>query len=358
MELYIVRDHDGLQALESEWNRLADLRDNPLLAYDWFYACAKAFYGQSRLHIVVAAGPAGTTAAIAPLARTGESFLTRRLEILGASQLFEPTALLHAGTDGFVEALSYLQRAGYPILLNRYWQDGHRDDALRLGESTARGRWFRRPARGSGVLDIRLDWPEFLKSLSGQRRYDCRRAERRALRFGGTRFSCLTPTDANAEELISLACEIEQRSWKGRRGSSIRANATMMTFLRAYVTAGLEKGRLRFMFLYLGGAPAAMAICAQSRDALWFVKIGYDEDFSVCSPGVLLLTKIYQYCVSQKLSRIEHLGSYEPWLSPWTSRVRPYETLIYYPYNVAGASIFARDVVSHGIRRAAKLIRR
>jgi CelD/BcsL family acetyltransferase involved in cellulose biosynthesis len=344
--------------LKSDWDELAALQQIPLLEHAWFCAAARTLHDEADLHIAVLLSERGGVDAIAPLVRsttrhTGEG----RLEALGATSLFEPTGFLYRDMPALKLLYRHLTRQGSALVVDRYWS-APEDVATVLRPRTARGHWIVRPSHGSGVLEIHKSWGMFLASLSSQRRYDYRRAERRAESLGGAHHSVIAPTGLDLAATIDRACNIEHKSWKGRQGSSLKANARLQAFVQLYAEASLDAGTLKFFFLNFGSEAAAMAICAQTDDALWFLKIGYDEKFKACSPGVLLLAQIYRYSYGAGLARIEHLGSHEPWLSPWTSFVRPYTTLMYYPFNFDGARAFSRDALQLGLSRARTLVKR
>jgi CelD/BcsL family acetyltransferase involved in cellulose biosynthesis len=244
---------------------------------------------------------------------------------------------------------------GQCIALQRYWLDD--DEDFHLSTHSLKGRWIRRAANESGYLEIPTDRPDARASLSPRRRYDLRRANRRARDMGGLNYSIAIPTSENASSLLDLAATIEDKSWKGRAKSSIRSNKKMLEFLQLYTRECVPSKVMRFLFLYIGNEPASMAICAQSRTALWFLKIGYDERFSSCSPGLLLLVKATQYCIEEGLTRIEHLGADEPWLSPWTTGVRRYANVRYYPQSLNGIIAFSHDTIRFGLSRATRLLK-
>ena len=60
---------------------------------------------------------------------------------------------------------------------------------------------------------------------------------------------------------------------------------------------------------------------------------------------MLLMMHAVKYGFEQGLSRIEFLGSYEPWLSVWTKNIRAYSMLLHYPPNIHGIRTFSGDLI-------------
>lgn len=356
MTLNIVQSYAQLAELKAHWEALAALRKNPLLDYTWFHACARALHDERDLNIVTVLDKKDEIQAIAPLVKTKSRFNPERLEVLGAANLAEPVGFLYRNVEALQTLYAHIAHQRYPIVIQSYWPDSTSDIAARP-RSTSQGRWISWPSYGSGVLEIKSNWESYLNSKSSKRRYDFRRALRHARAFGGERYSIITPTSDNFSQLLDLASDIEDRSWKARKGSSIRSTIKMRRFLQLYTEGHIGTEKLKFLFLYLGEEAASMAICAQSGDALWFIKIGYDEKFKACSPGILLLGRAFDYCFENGLTRIEHLGSYESWLSPWTTYIRPYTSLMYYPVNFGGIRALAYDALHLGASRANRFVK-
>ena len=212
------------------------------------------------------------------------------------------------------------------------------------GRTLQSGIWVHRESAGTPVLELNSGWEGFYQSISSRRRYDHRRALNSATALGDVRFDVHCPTTEDASQLLDLAFEIEDRGWKGRKRSSLKQKDQLGRFFSAYALHAASQGALRLFFQNIDDKPVAMAMCIQRYDALWFLKIGYDEEYRRCSPGIIQLMNIVKYCCDNKLLRIEHLGTFEPWLSPWTTYIRPHSTHVHYPLNARGAVLLKNDL--------------
>ena len=343
MNAYLIRDYAAFDELENDWDRLAKPRRNPLIEFNWFRACAHELHSEQDLNVIAITEPSGEICGIAPLVKTRRQN-SPWLEILGASTLFEPAGLLYRDVDALFTLYRLLERQKYSVLLNRLWETREENGILTQSPRLS-GLWIKRSCRGSAILDIKSDWSDFFASLSSQRRYDYRRAVRRTGAFGGERYTVINPTLEILDQVLDTAFSIEENSWKGKQGSSIRSKPRLQSFLQRYARSSAESGQLRLFFLHLGDSPAAMAIAIHYAGALWFIKIGYDEKFRKCSPGMLLMMYAVKHSFDQGLSKVEFLGSYETWLSIWTRNIRAYSILLHYPFNVRGIRTFSGDLI-------------
>jgi CelD/BcsL family acetyltransferase involved in cellulose biosynthesis len=351
MTVSVAKSLDQMLEMESDWTRLSNRHRNPLLDFAWHAACATTLNREDRLRILVQKDVEENITAIAPLV------LNRRnqFEFLGASRLFEPCDILHQDTEALLSIYGYLSRSKYPSQLSRVPER----DAIQLQGSNRHltsGYWRLTPSAGTPVLDLGMSWGDFADSLSSQRRYDLRRAERRANLHGTVTFESHSPARDEIPALLKIAYDVEDKSWKGRNGSSLKKNKSTGEFFREYCAQAAAQGDVRIFFQRIGNEPASMAICVEKYDALWFLKIGYDEKFRKCSPGLLLLQNTVKACIDRGITRLEHLGTSEPWLRSWTSDVRPHVTITHYPFSVIGMNTLGTDLLARLAGRVGRSI--
>lgn len=337
----VCSDSEGLYSLRDTWQELAALRRSPLLDFEWFDACARTLHVDDTLRIIALYDDNNQARAIAPLVRVRRENVTW-IEFLGSDYLYEPVGMLFRTTADLSALYDGIASLPHPVLLRRLPETG--DGAAELPQHRLqRGLWLQTESAGTAVLDLDTGWDAFYKAMSSRRRYDHRRAAKRAAAIGDVRFESLAPGIDEAPDLLERAFAIEDRSWKGRQGSSLLRRPQLADFMRRYASSAAADGTLRLFFLHIGDVAVAMALCVEKYDALWFLKIGYDDTYAKCSPGMLQLMYIIEHCCTVGTSKIEHLGSYESWLSAWTSRVEPRATCVHYPANVTGLNLFAAD---------------
>ncbi|MEW6193625.1 MAG: GNAT family N-acetyltransferase [Bacteroidota bacterium] len=97
------------------------------------------------------------------------------------------------------------------------------------------------------------------------------------------------------------------------------SNKRLGDFFRSYSRDTVELKMLRFCFLRISGIAAAVQIGIEYANRFWLLKIGFNEAFARCSPGIILMNEVIGYAFFKKLNAVEFLGSNEEWLHIWTN---------------------------------------
>lgn len=348
----VIQERHGLDELAPAWDLHAARSGRPMQSYAWFHACASTFLTDGRLHVMVAGEPPHITA-IAPLVRQRNGI--GRLELLGVNELYEPTDFLFAEPSALVPLAQRLAQSRTPLFLNRIPADSPAVEILKQAYRW-RGVVVCRPIAGAPWLPLDDDWKQPEHRLTSRRCSDLRRARRIAESMGTVSSDVLSPAPADLEPLLEEAFQVEAASWKGRSRSALANDAIKGAFFRRYVAAACREGILRLCFLRIGGRAVAMQLAVECGGRFWLLKIGYDEAFARCSPGVLLLVETMRYAAIRGLRSYEFLGTLEPWMHIWNPRMTPCISLLAYPANGKGLAALATDVASMARSRLGGII--
>ena len=146
---------------------------------------------------------------------------------------------------------------------------------------------------------------------------DLRRRMRR-LREAGEVTVARERDPAALADLLAL----EDRSWKGARGTAIAADARLRTFYGRVAGWAARRDGLRITVLRLDGRPLAAVLALEEDGVLHLVKAGYDPTYARFSPGQLLLQDVLREAFAARLRRVELHGADEPYKRLWTGAVR------------------------------------
>lgn len=343
----VVASAAALERLEPAWNDLAERFANPLLQHEFYMAAARAFCPPQTLSIVTLRRNRELLAA-APLCDIGG-----RLELLGGRFLGEPSGLLYRDDTALALLADALLGLRRPLLLARL--DAAGAEAARFaGLMRGRALCSQRATPGSPWLPITGDWHAFEAGLTSRRRNSLRRAQRRAEAIGEPRYEIIAPGPAAAAERFDDILRVEAAGWKGRGGTALEHDAALRRFFRLYSQAAAARGLLRLGFLRLDERIVAIQIALVHARRLWVLKIGYDESFAACSPGVLLMHAMVQRAFVERLEAVEFLGHCEPWLRLWTERAHDYVGFRAYPFSLAALAALGRDLTGLVLRRAGR----
>jgi len=338
----VIKDFKAFSGLKEEWNNLADKACTPLLSHEWFFLCAQAFYSESDLYIIVLLAN-GNIDGIAPLVVKNNP--SKRLEIIGASFMHEPSGLLYNSRKSLEKLCTAIVDARIPLSLSRINIDSQVSE-LYDRCFLKNGIYKKILSSSAPYISISSDWDKYIKTLSSRRRYDLRRARKCLDKIGNVEVEYLSPNLECLEPLLSEAFQIEASSWKEQHNSSILSNDAMCNFLTEYSNRACRKGILRLVFLKLDSQRIAMQIGIEYGGSYWILKIGYNEKWAKCSPGIVLMTETLRRTFNHNLHTCEFLGSNEKWLQAWKPEKHNYTTIIYYPYNINGAVAFFFDALN------------
>jgi CelD/BcsL family acetyltransferase involved in cellulose biosynthesis len=313
----------------------------------WVVACAETFAQHATLNVITIEDASGITA-VAPMIR--RRAFPPISELLGVRELSEPSDLVFRDAQALAAIIDELARDSAPILLERVPERSASLPAIRAG---LRGRAIVISRPGNNCPYITLEGAAKLPDqiLPGRLRSDLRRAQRKAESYGNVTYEIHAPrTAAEFLPLFEQAVQVEAAGWKGRGGSAVAVNQMPRAFFTRYGELASEEGILRLAFLRIDGVVTAMQYAVQWNGAFWLLKIGYDESFSKCSPGMLLIQHTLRYAADQGLHSYEFLGSAESWTRRWTTTELGTLRTMIYPFRPAGLVTLGRDVL-HSLRR-------
>lgn len=332
-EIGIVRSRSVLESMAGEWDALAESMGMPMLSHAWVLACAESFYQEDELCIITVRLH-GRLAGVAPLV-TNTQFCVGRLELIGVSFLCEPSGFLYRDEEALACLTRVIVNHEKPVVLARVPSDSPVIPQLRSIVS-GRGMVMEGRVGYSLTVPILSGWEEYVERLSPRRRYDLRRARRRAEESGTVEVRILSPGPDDIEQGIREFVRIESAGWKGRNGSSLRQRDNLRQFFLRYAVLASKTGMFRFAFLDVDEKPIAAQLSVVFGSRFWVFKIGYDEAWSRCSPGWQLLAETMKYAFERKLKSYEFLGSDEPWLHGWVAERRGHRTIGWYSATLRG----------------------
>ena len=342
----------SLTELRDSWDQLGVGSGSPMHHYAWASACADLFATPSDLRVVVV-GTAQQPAAIAPLVQRRRGF--PRLELLGVAELSEPMDLVYRAPAAATALAETLAGLGLAVFLQRVPADSLTVSAMKQAWR-GRGLVVCRPELGCPSLQLGPRWAEPEPPIAAGRRSDLRRARRRAEKSGPVSCQIASPTPTELDPLLADVLRVEAAGWKGRRGTALAGDPVRGGFYRRYATAACRTGILRLCFLRVGERIAAVQFAIESDERFWLLKVGYDEAFARCSPGMLLIAETVRDAAKRGLRSYEFLGTQEPWIRVWTDQVRPCVAIRAYPAQRRGMTALAADIVEAGVRKIARLL--
>ncbi len=159
---------------------------------------------------------------------------------------------------------------------------------------------------------------EIRKALSKKVRANIRQATNRVKKLGDVEF--VSHTDAESLPVaLKTFLDLESSGWKSKENSSVKQNSQIHKFYNLLIGTypDDQEGWCEIDELRVDGKPIASIVCLIMRKTMYAVKIGYDEDFSKVSPGILLFNwSIERYCGLEGFTHINFVSDTR-WASSW-----------------------------------------
>lgn len=184
--------------------------------------------------------------------------------------------------------------------------------------------------RIGSFLKIETDWDRYYQSLSNNFRNNLRKANNRLGKLGNVDylFEQAEPGSAQLDELV----RVEALGWKGKKGTAIGCSEKVQAFYRTFVEQARKAGWLEWHFMRLNDQVIAAHMGIRGRNELVLWKIGYDETYSKCSPGVMLFYSLAQKSYSDGGVKEIDLLMDAPWHGAWKAEKRRYYVVRLYKY--------------------------
>jgi hypothetical protein len=152
--------------------------------------------------------------------------------------------------------------------------------------------WFLNECHTRALLRPGPDGETYLAAnLSGDRRRNLKRKERRLAENGAVAYSSLDPL-TEARTWIDTFLALEASGWKGRGGTALANDERGRSFFESIASEASRRGRLLFYAMDLGGEPIALSCYFRAGPAAFWFKPAFDERYAKFSPGLLLKTEI------------------------------------------------------------------
>jgi hypothetical protein len=275
----------------------------PMQSKAWLSSCYDVLYPKDKAHMIEVEG------AVGPFARRG--YLVPTLYLVGSEELAEAIEPPVADAAAAARLSEAILATRLPVRFGHIPAEGLFAKAF-VDIASGRGFVTHAPAGGSPVIRLDASWKDPLARFSSRRRSDFRRMQRRAEAMGPVTVEILSPAPDQVHEVLDRAFAVEAMSWKSRNGTAITQTAAQASFLKHYGRLAAGDGRLKVAFLHIGEQIAAMQIMVEEHNALWLLKIGYDEHFAKASPGALLMFEVIRDAAGRGLDRVEFLGKAAP----------------------------------------------
>lgn len=128
-----------------------------------------------------------------------------------------------------------------------------------------------------------------------------------------------------AEELplaVDSLVAMHQKRWHARDQVTCFDNTRYVRFHHELAALALECGWLRFYQLQVAGQAIAALYCFRYQDTLYAYQIGFDPDWSVYSPGRLLIAHVIGEAIGEGMRELDWLRGGHEYKFDWANDAR------------------------------------
>jgi len=339
-----VVGHLDFMALEEEWNALVEATcDEPFYRHEFIRTWIDNFAPGETLAILTGRNRTGRLVAALPLMKT-------RAFVYGfPARQTVSTANPHScrfdmiAEDGAAAGASFFAY----LATDKSW------DMLRITDVPAGGKAWHlyRAAEAAGFpvgtwesqrspyLSLPSSYDKLLETMSSGFRANLRRRRRRLEKMGEVTVERVTG-GAHLRERLEECFAIERKGWKGLEGTAILQDTKTYGFYTQLADIAASKNYLSLFLLKLNGQSIAFQYGFTYGGIYYMPKLGFDEVFEACSPGLVLLEEIMKDCIGRGLKGYDFLGMDVPWKTDWSKQVCRHDWLFIYRDAIFGRALY------------------
>jgi len=336
----IAQDLDSLTICSADWNELVfdSPQQLPMLSYAWIYPYIKYRLNDNEKWFCLFAHENGTLVGVLPVICSESSFLGMKYQRLYAPFDDQTNTCDILLKENNLEILSILLKYVFIHIPNSFYLELRRitecSPTILFNRSLQNQCRMSAQATGLGAyLPVNADYKnynDFLLSLSKNFRGNLSKARNKVKKLPDLSVEIKKSCDAKPE-LIDTFINVESKNWKGKAGSAIINSEKNKKFYTDLSKELYKAGWLQWHFLKTGDTTIAANLAVQMKDSIVLWKLGYDEAYSKCSPGSILLEKLLEDVYSSNSIKEINLTTDRPWYDNWGMQKRIYYDVYFYP---------------------------
>jgi CelD/BcsL family acetyltransferase involved in cellulose biosynthesis len=201
---------------------------------------------------------------------------------------------------------------------------------------------FRFFSFGNWYLQVKDDWPTYLKNREGTVRSTIKRMTKKFSAEGGTLELVLGGADL-AKGLAAYE-HVYGLSWKQAEPHP--------AFIPGLVQTCAERGWLRLGVAWLKDKPIAAQLWIVANGKANIYKLAYDEGHKSYAPGTLLTAMLMEHAIEKDhVTEVDYLIGDDPYKKAWMSHRRErWGIVAYNPRTLTGLIEMAREVLGRSLK--------
>jgi CelD/BcsL family acetyltransferase involved in cellulose biosynthesis len=305
-----IRSLDEFRLFEKDWNRILHTsgEDEVFLRMEWLSAWWDTF-GKGKRMLVLRVSDSDRIVGFAPFAIT-----SRRL------QSYKTLGFMGSGPSDRCAILAEYERNDVHTAVWEYVMGREGWDTMDLKDTRedcptacALRRIFPNAEYETNVspyVTIAGTYEEYVRGLKKKNRQSLQRCWRRLSEKHSVTFGLRKPEDANDDDYREFV-RLGNARWEGSGTKSVLAFPDMVKFVWRAVTGLASEGIPTLHYLKEGDRTIAIGLGFEYLQRYLCYLSGFDPEFSIYSPGSLLLGKVLEMCHQRGLKEVDLLRGAE-----------------------------------------------
>jgi CelD/BcsL family acetyltransferase involved in cellulose biosynthesis len=323
-----VDDLNELAEFEPQWNDLVSRCPTalPMSSFAWVSSYFRHFVEPPDTWVCLLATRDDRLVGVLPLVLPSSAARWRTVRLPQNPHAISVDAVLEPGAEpeAFASLLQAVRDQGVKptaIIFSRVREDSPTHSIATPGLFR-----FTELAENGAYLPVPPDFEAYRQGLSRNFRNNLNKARNKLAKLPNVQTTILSGEDADPGLLPRFAA-VEAANWKGDIATAIQCSPQLLDFY-GDLTRGLHRaGWLEWQFLDTDGHDIAANLCIRLRRSLFVWKLGYDADYSRCSPGGMLLEHVVRQASEDGTIDQIDLTTNQPWYDNWGMSWRPYNDL-------------------------------
>lgn len=320
------RGISGLEEIATEWEFITKVMDGKRFFHlaDWYRCYLNALEDQPDTVLFTVVYVSDNPEAIFPLKISSQRIFGLKMRVL------QLPSHPHMCLNDFVVAKPERVKTYVPLVLKHLKEvPGLSWDYIYLPRVLEESAAVTALAEQSNIWNVRRSCGQcdylvmrpynlMFQGFSKTFRNNMRRAKKRAEDLGN-----ITYTSASKHPELGMAYEafldVEASGWKGRKGSgtAIKLDKKLESFYRLLMEHYSRSGGCEIHIMWHDKKPISVEFSLITDSTLYTVKIGYNENYSFCSPGHLLREYLMNYYENKGGISFNNLITDASWHSGW-----------------------------------------
>ncbi|MTI66927.1 MAG: GNAT family N-acetyltransferase [Firmicutes bacterium] len=353
MKINIIRDLDKLLMYKKEWNLLLKENDNNIafLELDWIKLWW-SFFNDSHKMLVYVFKKDEKVIGFAPLMETDKSYY-KIINFIGHKEAsYMDLLCLNGYRKEIIERLIkelrdikgryIINLHGFSInssnykLLTKYLKEKEISTYITGGDCFY-------------IYTKNKDYDEYIKKrFKSSTRQTMRRKERRLKRLGNLSFESFK--DIHIDQIF----KIHDKRWKRKVGNKSFSEGKTEEFFKQLANKNNFTFNTTIDVLCLNDKVISFIYGFTTRNRYTFYRIAHDDDFSIFSPGEIVLKKKLEKCLENDIEYFDFGIGYEPYKVKWSDSKVNIKSVTFPTKGIFSKGVYIKKIIRNKVRKYLK----